>query len=429
MRKHYRKPKSNRSYLAPVGVGVCLGGALLAGAPGTALAQATSPADAARLEKLEKENQELRKRLDALEQKEGIAPSGAAAATGPQPVKALSAINISGFVTASYFYDTSDPPNQTPPGYLWNRTMNSFWLNKFKLTLESAPVERSAEKWDAGYKASLIFGQDAPIVDTGGEAQGMEAVREAYVELNVPIGTGLDVRVGQLISLLNFESGDGGAVNANFSQGNQWYFTGNGPSGGLQLGYQFTDWFSSKVRVQNGLYTGSVDNNSYKTMMGSFNFTPDSKTSINLIGFGGRESNDSGLWLKGGSLIASRKLMDKYNVNVATEFDYFNQDVPGSTVDWWSIGGWIWADFVPQFGVAFRADYLADPEGAGTSGLLGFPVNNGQDLYSLTFTVNWRPTPNIKVQPEVRFDHTTLNNGFGTQQDRFVLGAGVSYLF
>jgi len=164
-------------------------------------------------------------------------------------------------------------------------------------------------------------------------------------------------------------------------------------------------------------------------MMGSFNFLPDKKTSINLIGFGGRETDASGLWLKGGSLIASRKLTEKYNVNVATELDYFNQDQAGGTVDWWSVGGWVWADFVPQFGVAFRADYLADPDGAATSGLLAFPVNSGQDLYSLTFTVNWRPTPNIKIQPEVRFDHTTLNNGFGTQQDRFVIGAGVSYLF
>lgn len=411
-----------------MGLSACLGGALLTGLPlSPALAQ--TPADAARLEKLEKENQDLRNRLDALEQKEGVAPSGAAAAPKTYTVKAMSAINISGFATASYMYDTSDPPDQTPPGYLWNRTMNSFWLNKIKLTLESPKVERSGDKWDAGYKVSLIFGQDAPIVDTGGEAQGMEPVREAYVEMNVPVGTGLNVRMGQLISLLNFESGDGGAVNANFSQGNQWFFTGNGPAGGLQLGYEFTDWFNAKVRVQNGLYTGSVDNNSYKTMMGSFGFTPDSKTSINLIGFGGRESNDSGLWLKGGSLIASRQLTEKYNVNVATELDYFNQDVPGGTVDWWSIGGWVWADFTPQWGVALRADYLADPEGAATSGLLAFPVNTGQDLTSVTFTLNWRPLPNIKIQPEVRYDYTTLNNGFGKQDHRFVLGAGVSYLF
>ena len=72
--------------------------------------------------------------------------------------------------------------------------------------------------------------------------------------MNAPLGTGLNIRAGQLISLLNYESGDGGAANANFSQGYQWFYTGNGPSAGLQLGYTFTDWMDLKVRVQNGMH-------------------------------------------------------------------------------------------------------------------------------------------------------------------------------
>jgi hypothetical protein len=74
-----------------------------------------------------------------------------------------------------------------------DRNHNSFNLYKVKLTLASAPVERSGDKWDAGFRASLIFGEDAPIVNTGGERQGLEDLREAFVELNVPIGTGLNV--------------------------------------------------------------------------------------------------------------------------------------------------------------------------------------------------------------------------------------------
>ena len=58
---------------------------------------------------------------------------------------------------------------------------------------------------------------------------GFQNLREAYVEMNVPIGTGLNVKIGELISLLNYESGDGGAANANFSQGYQWFFTAMAP--------------------------------------------------------------------------------------------------------------------------------------------------------------------------------------------------------
>lgn len=409
---------------------VCLGGALLGGAS-LALAQT---ADSGKVEKLEKENQELRKRLDALEavaQKEGLMPaSGAASHT----IKAFSESTLSGFVTASYFYDTSRPTDDSPNGYLWNRHHNSFTLNKFKMTLASPPVEPSGDKWSAGYRVSLIFGEDAPIVNTGGTRQGFDELREAYVELNVPIGAGINVRAGQLISLLNFESGDGGAVNPNFSQGNQWFFTGNGPSTGVQLGYTFTDWLSAKVRVQNGLFTGPVDNNPYKTLMGSLDIKPDSKTSVSLLGFGGREGASSGEWLKGGSIIASRQLCAQHNVNFATELDYFNLNrVNNSTAYWWSAGGWLWGDVTPKFGIALRGDYIGDQKGAGTStptgGFLGFPINSGMDLYSATLTFNIRPVPSIKIQPEVRYDHTSLHGGFDGKSDRVIVGAGVSYLF
>ena len=87
------------------------------------------------------------------------------------------------------------------------------------------------DKWDAAYRVSLMYGQNAKVDNSTSGTVGYQAIREAYVELNMPIGTGLDFRAGELISLLNYESGDGGAVNDNFSQGYQWWYTGNRPGG------------------------------------------------------------------------------------------------------------------------------------------------------------------------------------------------------
>ena len=421
------KRKHKSSFFRPAGARAYLSGAILAGlTAGSAHGQAPD----SRLQKLEQENATLRSRLDALEaviQKEGLTP----AKDPPNYVKALSEISISGFVSASYFYDTSEPGDNVSNGYLWNQQHNNFTLNKFKLTLASPAAERSGDKWDAAFRASLIMGDDAPIVNTGGNTQGLEDLREAYVELNVPLGTGLNVKAGQLISLLNFESGDGGAVNPNFSQGNQWFFTGNGPSTGLQLGYAFTDAVDLKVRVQNGMFTGFQDNNGFKTFMGSLGVKATEKLAMSFIGFGGREGTATDAWLKGGSFIGSYQIAEKHNINVATEIDYFNADIPGTddTTDWWSIGGWLWGDFNPMFGAALRADFLQDSDGAGTSGLLDFPTNPGQDIYSLTFTLNIRPVANVKIQPEARYEHTSLDGGFDGEDDRFILGAGVHYMF
>src|SRR6266498_2035674 len=276
--------KSKRS---PVSFRASAIGTVLLATGASAFAQADS---GVRVDRLEKENAELRKRLDALEsvvKKEGLASSGTASS---KFVSTLSETTLSGFVTASYFHDTSDPPGGTSPGYLWNRRSDSFSLNKGKVTLASPPAVRSGEEFSAAYRASLIFGQDAPIVNSGASTIGFDNLREAYVELNVPIGTGVNVKAGELISLLNWESGDGGAANPNFSQGYQWFFTGNGPSAGVQVGYTFTDWLDAKVRVQNGMYAGAVDNNNGKTAMGSIGIKPCKNTWVNLLGFGGDES-------------------------------------------------------------------------------------------------------------------------------------------
>ena len=82
-------------------------------------------ADSGKVDKLEKENQELRKRLDALEavaQKEGIMPSGNQA----KPISAMSNISVSGYVQASYFFNSTHPADRMADGYLWTTRQNSF---------------------------------------------------------------------------------------------------------------------------------------------------------------------------------------------------------------------------------------------------------------------------------------------------------------
>jgi hypothetical protein len=431
----HKRPPTNTmklSRLRPFTTTVCLGGALVSG---VSLTQAQAQAaDAGKLDKLEQENADLRRRLDALEaiaQKEGILPSGKPA---PHFVSALSSINISGFVTASYFYNSNEPGDRKSDGYLWNTTHNSFSLNKFKLTLASPPAERSGEKWDAGYRVSMIWGEDSPLVDTGLGASGFGNIREAYVELNAPVGTGLNFKAGQLISLLNWESGDGGAANPNFSQGYQWFFTGNGPSAGVQVGYTFTDWLDVKLRIQNGMYAGAVDNNNGKTGMGSIGIKPCKNTWINLIGFGGDETPT--LSVKGGSVLAGHDVSDMFHLGF--EFDYFNFDpAVGSSADLWSVGGWAWYDFTEKVGLALRAEYLDDKDGGGLRGIpfrgdlasrILSPDSDGY-IASVALTLNWRPVPRIKIQPEIRFDHTSYTGGFDNHKDRVIFGAGVSYLF
>lgn len=406
--------------------GLCMGGMLAHAAPDAAV------------DKLEKENQDLRKRLDALEavaKKEGILPTDKGAGS---VIKAMSETTLSGFVQASYFYNTRNPTDGKSDGYLWNTTHNSFSLNKVKVTLASKPVERSGDSWDAGYRTSLMWGEDSQVLNTGSPMGGFEAIREAFVEANIPIGTGLNLKAGQLISLLNYESGDGGAANANFSQGYQWFYTGNGPSAGVQLSYKVTDMVDVTARIQNGLYAGPVDSNDAKIAMGAIGIKPWDSTWFSLIGFGRVGGNgNGGDMVNGGSLLAGHKLTEEFNLGL--ELDYFSFEAKPNDLDLWSIGTWITYDFTSKFGIALRGEFLDDKDGGGIKGV-GLPGGirassailspdvNG-DLASLTLTFNFKPTPNIKIQPEIRYDHTSYAGGFDGKKDRVTIGAGVSYLF
>lgn len=417
----------------PIHQGLLTGGMLI-GSAALGLAQDTNAVSA-----LEQENQDLKARVTALEalaQKEGLMPSGAPA---PKLVSSLSDMTISGFVQASYFYNTERPAAGYNAGYLWNTKNAEFAINKVKITLASPPAERSDTDWTAGYRVSLMAGEDAPVLNSGSSTTGFDYLREAYVDMNVPIGKGLNIKAGELISLLNWESGDGGAANPNFSQGYQWFYTGNGPSAGVQLDYAFTDWLDVKFRVDNGLYAGPVDGNQGKAVMGSINLTPTKDLWVNFIGFGG--DGTATMNVDGASAIGGYQVTSA--LGTGFEADYFNFEPDGAPQgDLWSLGGWIWYDFTSKVGVAFRAEYLDDANGMGIKGVglpfsypaadtaigFGSPQPNG-DLESFTATLNLKPAPNLKIQPEIRYNHTSYTGGFNGMNHQFIIGCGASYLF
>jgi hypothetical protein len=84
-----------------------------------------------------------------------------------------------------------------------------------------------------------------------------------------------------------------------------------------------------------------------------------------------------------------------------------------------------------------RAEYLGDATGFGT-GFVGFPsgfpaglyaYGQGQDLEEVTLTLDYKPVPTIKIQPEIRWNHSNNELTFGLKRDQIIAGMGVSYLF
>src|SRR6266699_6796828 len=118
---------------------------------------------------------------------------------------ALSATSLSGYVdtSAQWNFGTGNA-NMPPYKFGGARKADGFNLDVVQIRLEK-PLDE--QPWAAGYKADLWYGPDANTLGTQSTRVGSDfAIRQAYVNLRMPIGNGLDWKLGVFDSIIVYES-------------------------------------------------------------------------------------------------------------------------------------------------------------------------------------------------------------------------------
>jgi len=129
---------------------------------------------------------------------------------------ALASTTISGYVDTSATWNPGTG-NANPAPYAFNAgKQDGFNLDLVDLKI-SKPLDEG--KFSAGYTAEFIFGPDAAAItgSTGASAN----IREAHVDLRVPIGNGLDFQVGRFGNLIGYESTTS-YLNPNYTRTYAW---------------------------------------------------------------------------------------------------------------------------------------------------------------------------------------------------------------
>jgi len=395
-------------------------------------------------EEQKKRSDDLEKRISALE---GASTQNLAVAKADIPQKSLDFLGqteISGFVSASYMYDfDSTHGTRTVDGRTFDTHANQFALNKFKLALEK-PIDYNPTNWVVGYRADLIFGEDAAAIHSASPGGGSfnlgtdGDLEQAFVDINVPIGNGLKVIVGKTVTLMGVEVIEE-VANPNWSEGNQFLFVENFTQTGVQLAYKWNDKLDTEFVVFNG-WDQLPDNNNAVSFMGRLGYAVDSNTTVAVLGYGGPEqttvagggAGSTANWRDGVELVATHKFTDKLNSNVQLDYGREQKVVDLGDSEWVAAGLWLTYDFTDKIELAFRQDYLKDKDGVRTSGVAGMPVfapGGGPELYSSTLTLNLKPIDNVQVRPEIRWDHSDEPGTYNGNRDQFTLGMGVAYLF
>ena len=365
---------------------------------------------------------------------------------------ALSSTTLSGYVDTSAQWNFGSGNGNNPPYKFGGPTKaDGFNLDVIQLRLDK-PLDES--QWAAGYRVDLWFGPDANTLGTtlGSNSRNSSAnqsdfaIRQAYVALRVPVGNGLDLKIGTFDSIIGYESVESGS-NPNYTRSYGHSIEPQTMTGVL-ASYRFCDVVSASAGVANTVGPQINDRafapeqsnwrakaESYKTYMGSIALTaPDSMGFLAgsslyagiVNGFSSSEGGNQTSWYVGATLATPVK-----GLRLGAAFDQLDVHNP-----WYNRGGDTWA-------VAGYASYQAT-EKLSFHGRLEYLSDQGRQMYfeedstkvlASTLDVQYDLWKNVLSRVELRWDHslndvnTYGGNGSPNRGNAWMLAANFIYNF
>ncbi len=327
---------------------------------------------------------------------------------------ALSSTTISGYVDTSIQWNPgTGNAVGAPVSFQGNHKTDGFNLNVVQLSL-AKPLDEA--EWASGYRVDLWFGPDAnslasQSINSG--ASGDLAIRQAYVALRTPVGTGIDWKVGVFDTVVGYESLESGN-NPNMTRSYGFTIEPTTHTGVLGS-YRLNDFVSFNAGIANtfgpsineraqgpntaGGGTPSTSE-SYKTYMGSIALTaPDdwgwaagSTLYAGIInGFSSASIDAQTHYYLGGTLATPVA-----GLKVGASLDYLkahNYDSDADTI--WALAGYGSYQATEKLSFHGRAEYLKGEGGTGADDL---------ELFALTATVQYDLWENVISRLEVRWD-------------------------
>ncbi|MBS0496056.1 MAG: porin [Gammaproteobacteria bacterium] len=369
---------------------------------------------------------------------------------------------------------------------------NRVQMNQLNFFLER-PVRTEGRDWDIGFRADFMFGTDAiftqaygnppfdvnngrPLADRGNWDLGIccsslrtygIAIPQAYAEVYVPVGNGLNIKVGHFYTPIGYESVP--APN-NFFYTHAYTMQYGEPftHTGVLSNYTINKNFTAMAGAIGGSGTGGWDGNFDKQMenwggIGGVTWTSDDrKTSFNVSGTGSTTSTRNSSFWGMYSIVLKHMLTDKTHLVVQHDHGFAdnvllaNLKYGGVVKDaqWYGVNMHLYYDLTPELSIGARGEWFRDRDGfrvfapgrvglatnyLGNSYALGgatqLATSTPADYYAVTVGANWKAAKtlnlqwkglkNLNIRPNFRYDrvdslHTATYRPFGGNKDQFL---------
>jgi hypothetical protein len=380
-------------------------------------------------------------------------------------------IVIGGWLNGGITYNSTNPDNNFNGPVTFADRANEFQLNQLNMFIQRA-VATEGSAWDFGGRFDIMFGTDSiftqaygvPAYDVNtlqplnrsnwdlhmlrGQNRFYDiAMPQAYGEVYIPVGNGLNVKVGHFYTPIGYET---------VPAPDNFFYT---HAYTMQYGEPFTHTgvlanyaMNSNVSIMGGVTTGSATggwDGGWNKQLGNWGgiagatwTSTDKGTSINASGTLSATSEHSHNTWSMFSIVAKHNITDKMHLVLQHDHGFANQ-VALSTIrdaQWYGVNTHLTYDVKDNLSVGLRGEWFRDQDGfrvcspgriaAATNDESGIPIStaaNGNALstcqpasyYAITAGLNWKPVTWLNVRPNVRYDWNTGRNPDGTAYSPF----------
>lgn len=357
-----------------------------------------------------------------------------------------------GYLEGSYTQNFNNPSNRINQLRIFDVNSNEFRPNLAQIVLEREAKSEGTWTDRSGFKVKFNAGRDSDFIG-GFNLSTWADFQEVYFQYIAPVESGLDIKLGQVNSLIGYEQVEG-PHNANYSR--SWMFGLGQPftTRGGRFSYDFDKHFSLSVGVIYYINSARSNTRNDPLVESALKMGASDRVTLTLYMLAGSRPGASGT--TGGMLIQPGGYLSVQVTDQASaviEAYYANQAnsstiSPAGNARWNGVAGYLIYDFTKQWGVRLRGELFEDAGGfvtcQGTTNYqpranvcFGATTNApappvAQTLWEVTSTLQYKPTPSLSTRLEYRYDRSTQNTfqvGGRPTGYQPTLSLEVSYLF
>ncbi|NOT12121.1 MAG: porin [Methylococcaceae bacterium] len=399
-----------------------------------------------------------------------------------------SGIVIGGWANAGITYNATDPESNFNGPVTFGDRSAEFQLNQLNMYVQRA-VATEGSSWDFGGRFDIMFGTDSiftqaygvPALDVntanprnrstwdltllgGSENRFYDfALPQAYLESYVPVGNGLNLKIGHFYTPIGYET-----VPApdNFFYTHAYTMQYGEPftHTGVMGNYAVNGNWSVMGGVVTGSATGGWDGGwdkhlgNWSGLMGTTWTSTDKGTSLNVAGtYGATSENSSASWALY-SIVLKHNITDKMHLMLQHDHGFasniFANGTPDSVdAEWYGINSHLTYDVTDTIVAGMRAEWFRDQNGfrvcspgrvsaatdnQGVSYAANFlSTCSAASYYAITAGVTWKPKKWLSLRPNVRYDwadsQTRMfdvdSSGTGQTSDQFLFSTDMTITF